>query len=76
MRGKAADPRPDVILRIRLSYDAIAGVWYVAESDIPGLRTEALGPDALAVRVGAAIVGLTDAILISQRRTEGTDDEH
>lgn len=75
MPGKAPKAHADIVLQIRLSYDDVAGVWYVAESDIPGLRREGYNPDELAIRCGSAIVALTDAMSISRRRTEGNDDE-
>jgi len=68
MRNRASPT--EVILSVRLRFDEAARVWYVAESDIPGLRLEAIGPDELSVRVGAAIMGLTDAAMISRRRAD------
>jgi hypothetical protein len=41
----------DVELSVHLAYDAEAEVWYVAASDIPGLRLEADNPQKLIERI-------------------------
>lgn len=40
-------------LNVHIAYDEEAGVWYVAESDIPGLALEADNPQHLMDRVAA-----------------------
>lgn len=46
--------REDIDLKVHLAFDDEAGVWYVAESDIPGLRLEASDPMELVKRIGEA----------------------
>jgi hypothetical protein len=42
-------------LTIRCAYDPEAKVWYVAETDVPGLATEAASMDALEQRIQAVV---------------------
>jgi hypothetical protein len=39
------------LLVVKASYDRDAGVWYVSDSEVPGLATEASSFDALCQRV-------------------------
>lgn len=41
------------LLLVKAALDREAGVWYVAETDVPGLATEAPSFDALCERVTA-----------------------
>lgn len=43
----------EVILKVQFAYDPEAKVWYVAESDVPGLVTEAASVPELIARVEA-----------------------
>jgi Domain of unknown function (DUF1902) len=46
---------PEIIeLNIHLAYDQDAKVWYIADSDIPGLCLEADNPQALIARIEAS----------------------
>ncbi|MDP9138951.1 MAG: DUF1902 domain-containing protein [Pseudomonadota bacterium] len=56
-------------LRIVLAYDERADVWYVRDSDVPGLHIEAESFEALKVRLGQAAADL----LNSQLRIEGRE---
>lgn len=46
-RWMGFDVRREIELKVHIAHDEVAGVWYVASSDVPGLRLEA--PDALAL---------------------------
>jgi Domain of unknown function (DUF1902) len=52
-----------MIVRIELAYDEEAKVWYVYQSDVPGLRLEADTFEELRERVGAAVADLLNAQL-------------
>ena len=41
------------LLVVKAAFDRDAGVWYVADSDVPGLTTEAATFDALCDKVTA-----------------------
>jgi len=43
-----------ITLRVTLAHDAKAGVWHVAESDVPGLHLEAATAEELARKVDTA----------------------
>ena len=45
---------------IRAEYDPEAAVWWVAESDVPGLAADAPTLDDLATNVGAMLPDLLD----------------
>mgnify|MGYP006172206987 CR=1 FL=1 len=49
-----------VELKVHFAYDDEADVWYVAASDIPGLRLEAENPQQLIERVMACAGELID----------------
>lgn len=42
------------LYRVVCAYDAEAGVWYVADSDVPGLSLEAPTRDAMVQRIREA----------------------
>ena len=44
-------PKQATPIAVRLAYDAEAGVWFIARSDLPGLSGEAATPEALAARI-------------------------
>lgn len=46
--------RDEINLRVHLAFDEEAQVWYVAESEIPGLRLEADDPMELVKRIAEA----------------------
>lgn len=46
---------PGMHYRIRCEWDNEAGVWYVAETDVPGLSAEAATPDALVEKLRVMI---------------------
>lgn len=48
---QARDEHAAVELKVHLAFDEEANVWYVAQSDIPGLHLEADGPDELVRRI-------------------------
>lgn len=48
--------------RFVIDYDAEAGVWYVCESNLPGLRTEAASLDRLVENLKVLVPDLLDAI--------------
>ncbi len=45
---------------IRITHDPEADVWYVGESDVPGLRAEAPTADALVARLPVIVADLRD----------------
>ncbi len=47
------------LLVVKAAFDRDAGVWYVSDSDVPGLATEAAGFDELCAKV----VSLTPDLL-------------
>lgn len=46
--------------RIRCEWDSDAGVWYVAESDVPGLSLEAPNQQAMTARLRQAVSELLE----------------
>lgn len=52
--------RGDIELKVHLAFDTEADVWYIAESDIPGLRLEADDPMELVRRVAACAAELIE----------------
>lgn len=49
--GFAVSETVTINLNVHIAYDREADVWYVAESDIPGLRLEAVTPGDLIQRL-------------------------
>jgi hypothetical protein len=47
-------------LKIHIAHDTDTGVWYVAESDIPGLCLEAENPQALIARIEACALEMIE----------------
>ncbi|WP_407528546.1 DUF1902 domain-containing protein [Methylobacterium oryzisoli] len=45
---------------VRIAHDEEAGVWFVAHSDVPGLRAEAPTSDALIARIPAMVTDLLE----------------
>lgn len=45
----------DIELKIHLAFDEEADVWYVAQSDVPGLRLEADDPMELVRRISESV---------------------
>ena len=58
---------PDLIV-VKAAWDADAGVWWIEDSDLPGLNLEAESLDALRDKVPGAIEDLLEA-----RGTDGRD---
>ena len=59
---------------IRADYDADAGVWWTADSDVPGLAADAETLDALAEKIGRMLPDLLEinaAQLLSPERRQG-----
>lgn len=57
-------------LKVHLAYDEDADRWYVAASDVPGLRLEAESPYVLMERVAAAageLIELNEGEIIKKR---------
>lgn len=52
--------REDIELKIHLAFDAEASVWYIAESDVPGLRLEADDPMELVRRISESVAELIE----------------
>jgi len=52
--------REDIELKVHLAFDKEAAVWYVAESDIPGLRLEADDPMELVRRISETAAELVE----------------
>lgn len=52
--------RQDIELKVHLAFDKEANVWYIAESDIPGLRLEADDPMELVKRIGESAAELIE----------------
>ncbi len=52
--------REDIELKVHLAFDAEAGIWYIAESDIPGLRLEADDPMELVRRISESVAELIE----------------
>lgn len=46
---------PVIELAVHLAFDDEAGVWYVAESDVPGLRLDDTDPHELMRRVDECV---------------------
>lgn len=51
LRRIGMNVREDIELKVHLAFDPEASVWYIAESDIPGLRLEADDPMDLVRRI-------------------------
>jgi len=49
------------MFRVEAKFDHVAGVWYVSDSDVPGLATEAGSLDELMAKLQAMIPDLFDA---------------
>ena len=47
--------------RVEAEFDSEAGVWYVSDSDVPGLATEASSLDELMAKLQTMIPDLFDA---------------
>jgi hypothetical protein len=47
-------------LKVHIAHDEEAGVWYVASSDVPGLRLEAEDPFALVQRIMECLAELVE----------------
>jgi predicted RNase H-like HicB family nuclease len=47
--------------RVEAEYDIEAGIWYVSDSDVPGLATEASSLDELMAKLQVMIPDLFDA---------------
>lgn len=61
------DMRKKIELKVHLAHDEEAGVWFVAESDIPGLRLEADNPIDLMRRIAECageLIELNEAEII------------
>lgn len=52
--------RDDIELKIHLAFDPEASVWYIAESDVPGLRLEADDPMELVRRISESVAELIE----------------
>jgi len=50
--------REDIELKVHLAFDPEAEVWYVSESDVPGLRLEADDPIELVRRISENVAEL------------------
>jgi hypothetical protein len=63
---------PTVVeLKVHLAYDDEADVWYVAASDIPGLRLEADNPQHLIDRIqqcAVELICLNEAEILDRQR--------
>lgn len=57
-------------LQVHIDFDEKAGVWYVAKSDIPGLRLEADNPFRLIERIGDVA---SELIELNAQRQSGHD---
>ena len=55
--------------RIVLAYDELADVWYIRDSEVPGLHIEAESFEALKARLGQA----TADLLNSQMKIDGRE---
>lgn len=51
LRWMGMNVREKIELKVHLAFDAEASVWYIAESDIPGLSLEADDPHELVRRI-------------------------
>jgi predicted RNase H-like HicB family nuclease len=51
----------DHTFRVEAEFDHEAGVWYVSDSDVPGLSTEAPSLDELMAKLQVMIPDLLDA---------------
>jgi hypothetical protein len=49
--GEVVHQKPDIELKVHIAQDEESGVWYIAASDIPGLRVEADSADELIRKV-------------------------
>lgn len=61
--------REDVELKVHLAFDDEAAVWYVRESDVPGLRLEAEDPMELVRRIQenvAELIALNEAEVMTK----------
>lgn len=52
--------REDIELKVHLAFDDEAGIWYVGDSDIPGLRLEASDPLELVRRISETAAELVE----------------
>lgn len=52
--------REDIELKVHLAFDDEAKVWYIAESDIPGLRLESEDPMDLVRRISECAAELVE----------------
>ena len=64
----------NIELKVHLAYDPDASVWYVAQSDIPGLRLEADDPSALVRRIMDAAPELIEMNCEEIRRLHDRDN--
>lgn len=55
--------QPPAQLAVTVRHDAAAGVWYVHESDLPGLHAEGPTLDALVAAIEAVVPDLIEANL-------------
>lgn len=65
--------REEIDLKVHLAFDEEAEVWYVAESDIPGLRLEAADPMELVKRItetAAELVQLNESEIIRAQESK------
>jgi hypothetical protein len=52
---------PDQVITVRAAYDDEAGVWYVEDSNLPGLVTEARSLEALRAKLPAVVEDIIEA---------------
>jgi len=60
-----------MIIQVLCAYDQEAGVWYVEESDMPGLHVEAPTQDEMLRELRAVIPGL---VRLNRHMIEDGDD--
>lgn len=66
---------PQLKFHVRCDWDEEAGVWYVAESDVPGLSVEAETMDQMQQKVMQAALELIELNMPQLRRADRPHDD-
>ena len=63
-------PTPEQVFYVKALFDPEARVWYVADTDVPGLATEAETPDQLLAKLDTMIPELLEANGVVRRNND------